>query len=830
MERNKTDALKAKKMAENKLAEKDFIGAQKWALKAQNLFADLDGLSKLIEVINILVNSQRKINGEVDWYAVLGVDSSVDDETLRKHYRRMALALHPDKNNSTGAGGAFAIVSEAWNILSDKAKRASYDQRCTVRKVLNGNPSMATGQNVFHNPVGTPSARPGHPPMASGQNVFHNPMSTPSARPVNIPSAGPPASIPNILPTSLPPRPPGHITFWTTCLRCGMHFEYPREYLNKFLICGNCQLFFWAAEVSVPERPPFVLFGQQLPYTNCPASSQSNASRSRYFTAPHMAKSIPSGLVSTRWANIHQKPFNSQAGNGVSMPSTAATQATADIHRTGESMKTECAEADANTSNKSNDSSTSEKQGGPTKKRRIDEQKLNSERKGRISQMAAKNGSQASVSINQKVAPGAGRIAVSEIKKPTRLREFSQSQIRDMLIKKAVSEITKKVNEWNVTDAVNTLLKEDKDMKKPTPTASVAKDSVKDSKKGNNVDGVSMHSGNVTQHKKISVSAEPTDENSKAAEVQSMSVPDSDFHDFDNDRIESSFAENEVWAAYDNDDGMPRYYAMIRKVMSKSPFKTSISWLNSKSNIELGPMNWVLSGFPKTSGDFWIGKCGVCSSLNTFSHKVKWTKGSRGVIQIFPSKGDVWALYRNWSPEWSTFTPDDEIHNYEMVQVLEDFSENQVARVVPLIKVPGYRSVFKQHLDPNEIRSIPKVEIFRFSHQVPSYVLTGKEAPNAPRGFLELDPAALPPDLLQVITEAKEVDEDRSTMKLPAQDKSVGEVKPHEADTTLDRKEEEPKSVSSRPLLTYSKRPKGNKATAKPVHNQNQPASFAGKM
>ncbi|XP_031092300.1 uncharacterized protein LOC115996997 [Ipomoea triloba] len=783
---NKTDALRAKDMAEKKLAEKDYVGAQELALRAQTLFAGLDGLSKLLEVINIHVRSQRKINGEVDWYAVLGADSSVSDETLRRRYRRLVLALHPDKNKSTGADGAFAIVAEAWGMLSDKAKRASYDQRRAARNVSHGNPAMEAGQNAFHAPMSTPSARPWNPSMAHGQSVFHTRMSIPSAMSVNpsmasgqnifhghmnTPIARPPASIPSIQPTSMPPHQPGNINLCTKCTWCGTGYEYPRLYLNRILVCGKCQKSYWAAPVArAPEQASFVPFGQQQPYFS-PASSQSSASGTRYFTV-----------------NV---------------------QATADIHRTGERLRTGGAGADANTS--STDSFTSEIQGGPMKKRRMDGQASNSERKGRVGQMAAKSGSQANVSGNQKAFIGAQRVA------PNRSRDFTQPQIRSMLMEKAVLEIRKKVNEWNLNDAVNASLKEDKNLKKPTATASVPQDSVKDGMKGNNVDGASMHSGSATQNKKSSVSAEPTDEDSKAIVVQSMSVPDSDFHDFDKDRIESSFAENEVWAAYDNDDGMPRYYAMIKKVMSKSPFKTTISWLNSKSNNELGPMKWILSGFPKTSGDFWIGKSAVCSSLNTFSHKVKWTKGLRGVIQIFPSKGDVWALYRNWSPEWNTFTPDDEIHSYEMVLVLEDFSENEVARVVPLTKVPGYRSVFKQQSDPNATRAIPKVEIFRFSHQVLSYVLTGEEAPNVLEGFLELDPAALPPDLLQVITEPKEVEEDGSTCKkLPAEDMSGGEVKPQEADTRNDSKEKAPESVASKPLLTYSKRPKGYKATAKP--------------
>ncbi|CAK9134065.1 unnamed protein product [Ilex paraguariensis] len=83
----------------------------------------------------------------------------------------------------------------------------------------------------------------------------------------------------------------------------------------------------------------------------------------------------------------------------------------------------------------------------------------------------------------------------------------------------------------------------------------------------------------------------------------SMNVPDPDFHDFDLDRTESSFEDNQVWAAYDDDDGMPRFYAMVHNVISRKPFKMRISWLNSKTNSEFGPADWVGSGFYKPVGN-----------------------------------------------------------------------------------------------------------------------------------------------------------------------------------------------------------------------------------
>ncbi|KAL5656311.1 hypothetical protein ACJX0J_035630 [Zea mays] len=34
---------------------------------------------------------------------------------------------------------------------------------------------------------------------------------------------------------------------------------------------------------------------------------------------------------------------------------------------------------------------------------------------------------------------------------------------------------------------------------------------------------------------------------------------------------------------------------------------------------------------------------------------------------IFPKKGDIWALYQNWSPDWDQFTADDMIYNVNYI-------------------------------------------------------------------------------------------------------------------------------------------------------------------
>lgn len=58
-------------------------------------------------------------------YTELGVNPGVDDATLKEAFRRRAQATHPDKG---GAPGEFERVKEAYEVLSDPARRKSYDE------------------------------------------------------------------------------------------------------------------------------------------------------------------------------------------------------------------------------------------------------------------------------------------------------------------------------------------------------------------------------------------------------------------------------------------------------------------------------------------------------------------------------------------------------------------------------------------------------------------------------------------------------------------------------------------------------------------------------
>lgn len=64
-----------------------------------------------------------------DYYEVLGLNKDSSQAEIKKAYRKLALKYHPDKNSGNKeAEERFKEVSEAYEVLSDSQKRATYDQ------------------------------------------------------------------------------------------------------------------------------------------------------------------------------------------------------------------------------------------------------------------------------------------------------------------------------------------------------------------------------------------------------------------------------------------------------------------------------------------------------------------------------------------------------------------------------------------------------------------------------------------------------------------------------------------------------------------------------
>ena len=71
-----------------------------------------------------------------DYYEVLGLSKGASDDEIKRAYRKMAKKYHPDINKEPDAEAKFKEINEAYEVLSDPQKKATYDHRALVDKAL----------------------------------------------------------------------------------------------------------------------------------------------------------------------------------------------------------------------------------------------------------------------------------------------------------------------------------------------------------------------------------------------------------------------------------------------------------------------------------------------------------------------------------------------------------------------------------------------------------------------------------------------------------------------------------------------------------------------
>ncbi|XP_041991444.1 uncharacterized protein LOC121742388 [Salvia splendens] len=661
---NTEEAIRAKTLAEKQFLEKNFAGAQKYAARAQTLCKELDGISQMVATFGVYKASEATANGELDFYSILGVDPSVEKSKLKKQYKKMAVTLHPDKNKTVGADGAFRLVSEAWTLLSDSAQRSAYDQR---RSLFAG--------------YSDPSKFSAHGRLD---------------------------------------------TFWTVCTSCRVQYEYLRKYVNKRLSCKNCRGVFVAVETGL--APPNDTF--QYNYSYAPENGYGHGNHGRGvayippttgYGAPSVVSGHHTGYRSEYASNISFQGSASGNSVGLSDPSGLSSSSFIFYQANGEANPTK-----ANGKHQSVKAmghmvsngctgqyeASKPKRGRPAKKRKVE---LGISYPNGHDKGCAKVAVEPNTATANGILKPAAKLPFAAETLTRRSSAAPAVDVRQLLIDKARTEIRKKLEEMKLADEAAAV-----EAEKRKALAEADK-----------------------------LRAAAANKQLELKRTVSITVPDSDFHDFDQDRSEECFKPKQIWALYDEEDGMPRLYCIIRDIISLNPFKIYISYLSSKSDTEFGSVNWLDSGFTKSCGSFRVFHSETVEQVNIFSHLLAREKAGRGgCVRIYPRSGDIWAVYRNWSPDWNRTTSAEVRHQYEMVEVLDDYSEENGVCVAPVIKLDGYKTVYHRETDKDGTRWIPRREMLRFSHQVPSCSLK-VEGTNLPEGCWDLDPAATPEELLQ---------------------------------------------------------------------------------
>ncbi|XP_057959315.1 uncharacterized protein LOC131151874 [Malania oleifera] len=700
MECNKEEAFRAKEIAEKKMENKDFAGARRIALKAQQLYPDLDNISQMLSVCEVHCSAEHRMFGnEMDWYTILQIEQTADEASIKKQYRKFALLLHPDKNKFPGAEAAFKLIGEAQRVLLDQGRRSLYDmkRKSSLRQAASSQPTQRACKNTT---VGNYTTKQFTGLKPQNQHLQQQ---------------------------AQPAFANGRQTFWTVCPSCAVKYQYYREVINRPLTCQSCLKSFTAYDINAQGAPPGTNFRQ-------PAVPASN------------------GAFQGKFSRENQK-----------MESFPKTRRTSEVE-VGSKTDTNCGNVGAKVGKGGFDEvKPSRMANGKRKRKHVSE-----------SSESCETGSSADVEgdgIKEGGnTPAGGTFGCFDERSPRRSSRNKQNVSYSEKLsdddcslgssKRAkVSGLSCTTKEGSESGALKDEVSKRKkgdgsaaDVGKNENAAKKKKSSFEEGLPNGHKD--TGEKGKQKAMKECTNGSEAVDDSASnvnprsAQDQEAYSYPDPDFSNFE--KKEGCFKSGQIWACYDTLDAMPRFYARIRKILSPA-FRLVITWLepNPDGNDEIA---WASEGLPVSCGKFMLGNDDYIDDPSILSHMVYWEKGSgKDPYSIYPRSGETWALFKNWDIKWKSDENFNREFKYEFVEVLSDYGEGIGIRVAHLGKVRGFACLFcrvvKEGVDSFQI---PSNELFRFSHRVPSFKMTGEEREDVPKGSFELDPASLPTDLEEI--------------------------------------------------------------------------------
>ncbi|QCD77027.1 uncharacterized protein LOC114187756 [Vigna unguiculata] len=668
MECNKEEAVRAKEIAEERMQNKDFNGARKFVLKAQQLYPDLENINQMLIVCDVHCFAEQKLLGnEMDWYKILQIDLTANDTTIKKQYRKFALQLHPDKNKFSGAEAAFKLIGEAQRVLLDREKRSRLDMNLHRAPMNRATMPSHHQQNVQmnFNPVMQTTVRP----IFTNLNPHQQQQSRQTSH------QGPNG---------------GRRTFWTMCSFCFVRYEYFLEVLNRSLRCQHCNRPFIANDVRMQNTVPATNSTQQ-------AFGVQNHSQN------HGAFNVGVGSR----GNVHTHRSNTESHKKKRHTVDDPIKPNGKRRRKRAAESSESSESVGSTDSESEEEVRFDNDAVPGFSTHREENPRRSTRQKH--QVSYKE------NVSDDEGSGSPSVADEEEHEEAAIINEQNGLAAD---KKDQQQVKGKQNFYS-EEGVQNIKEELKEVREKEAVGS------------SNTDKTSEHSP-------LKSADQPVE----------FIYPDAEFSDFDKDKKEGSFAAGQIWAIYDTVDGMPRFYALIRKVLSPG-FKLRITWFEPDAE-EKDEIHWINEQLPVACGKHRLGNTESTEDPLMFSHLIVCEKIGRSRYNVYPRKGETWALFKNWDIKWHMDAESHKQYDFEFVEILSDYIEGVGVVVAYLGKLKGFTSLFSQLDGGKRTIQIPSTELFRFSHRIPSFKMTGQERVGVPVGSWELDPVSLPRNIEEI--------------------------------------------------------------------------------
>ncbi|KAL6982483.1 hypothetical protein U1Q18_006969 [Sarracenia purpurea var. burkii] len=207
----------------------------------------------------------------------------------------------------------------------------------------------------------------------------------------------------------------------------------------------------------------------------------------------------------------------------------------------------------------------------------------------------------------------------------------------------------------------------------------------------------------------------------------------------------NEFIAGQVWAVYGGKDWMPRHYARINNMRSSD--QVHITYLEPQPILLDYDITRKKGSPPAACGIYGATGTSVSLEISQFSHLVRCqlsTTTVKPIYKIYPLKGEVWAMYKNWNKNWMNL--DYENSQFDVVEVLSDFLEGSGMRIARLIEVKDCLTFFhRQQVDGFDLtRFVSKTEVLGFSHRILAFRVPGIGRHGIPESSWHLEPNALP--------------------------------------------------------------------------------------